>query len=45
MRMLFVCVPHAAETEGLINTKELALLPDKAVIVNVGSSSALGFWV
>eukprot|EP00913_Durusdinium_trenchii_P035104 g32838.t1 len=29
------------ETEGLINTKELALLPDKAVIVNVGRADVI----
>ena len=34
--MLFICLPHTSETEGLIGEKELSLLPENAVIVNVG---------
>jgi phosphoglycerate dehydrogenase-like enzyme len=33
---LLVCLPHTPETEGLIGEKELALLPEKAVLVNIG---------
>lgn len=33
---LLICLPHTPETEGLIGAKELALLPEKAVLVNIG---------
>ncbi|MFZ0546722.1 MAG: 2-hydroxyacid dehydrogenase [Candidatus Promineifilaceae bacterium] len=33
---LLVCLPHTPETEGVIGEKELALLPEKAVLVNIG---------
>jgi phosphoglycerate dehydrogenase-like enzyme len=33
---LVICLPLTAETEGLIGKKELALLPSRAVLVNVG---------
>jgi phosphoglycerate dehydrogenase-like enzyme len=33
--VLFVCLPHTAETDGLIGAKELALLPAQAVLVNI----------
>lgn len=32
---LIVCLPLTPETEGLIGERELALLPDRAVLVNV----------
>ena len=34
--VLFVCLPHTPETDGLIGKRELALLPHSAVLVNVG---------
>lgn len=33
---LLVCLPHTSETDGLIGTEELALLPEQAILVNVG---------
>jgi phosphoglycerate dehydrogenase-like enzyme len=33
--VLAICLPHTAETEGLIGERELALLPGDAVLVNV----------
>jgi phosphoglycerate dehydrogenase-like enzyme len=33
---LLICLPHTPETEGVIGQKELALLPEKAVLVNIG---------
>ena len=33
--VLFVTLPHTDDSRGLIGTKELAMLPDGAVIVNV----------
>ncbi|MFQ5421569.1 MAG: 2-hydroxyacid dehydrogenase [Anaerolineae bacterium] len=33
---LLICLPHTPETDGLIGTKELALLPPTAVLVNIG---------
>lgn len=35
-QLLFICLPHTAETEALIGERELSLLPENAVIVNVG---------
>ena len=35
-RMLFICLPDTAETEGLVGDREISLLPEGAVIVNVG---------
>lgn len=34
--VLFVCLPWTAPTEGIVGATELALLPDGAVVVNVG---------
>lgn len=34
-QVLVVCVPHTAETTGLIGARELALLPPDAILVNV----------
>lgn len=34
--VLLVCLPHTAETTGLIGRTELALLPAHAIVVNVG---------
>lgn len=36
---LLICLPHTTETDGLIGQEELDLLPDKAVLVNVGRGS------
>jgi phosphoglycerate dehydrogenase-like enzyme len=33
---LLICLPHTPETDGLISQKELALLPQGAILVNVG---------
>jgi len=33
---LLICLPHTPETDGLIGQKELALLPEKSILVNVG---------
>lgn len=35
-RVLFVCLPHTAETDRLVGAAELALLPPGAILVNVG---------
>jgi phosphoglycerate dehydrogenase-like enzyme len=32
---LFICLPHTAETDGLIGMEELTLLPAHAVLVNI----------
>ena len=34
-------LPGTAATEGMIGEKELAMLPDKAVVVNVGRGSVI----
>jgi len=34
--VLFICLPHTSETTGLIGQGELALLPPRALLVNVG---------
>ena len=39
--VLMVCVPSTAETRQLIGAAELALLPDRAVVVNVGRGEVL----
>lgn len=33
---LLICLPHTQETTGLIGAEELDLLPEKAILVNVG---------
>jgi phosphoglycerate dehydrogenase-like enzyme len=33
---LLICLPHTPETDGLIGQKELDLLPQPAVLVNIG---------
>ena len=33
---LLICLPHTSETDGLIGQKELALLREKSILVNVG---------
>ena len=33
--ILFVCLPLTSRTEGLIGAPELALLPDRAIVVNI----------
>jgi phosphoglycerate dehydrogenase-like enzyme len=33
---LLICLPHTPETTGILGSRELALLPPKAVLVNVG---------
>jgi phosphoglycerate dehydrogenase-like enzyme len=33
---LIVCLPHTEETDGLLGASELALLPEQAMLVNVG---------
>jgi phosphoglycerate dehydrogenase-like enzyme len=35
-KALLICLPHTPETEGLIGPEELALLPQPAVLVNIG---------
>ncbi len=40
-RALIVCLPHTAETEGLLGAEELALLPREAVLVNVGRAAII----
>lgn len=35
-RALVVCLPLTEETEGIVGKSELALLPDGAIVVNVG---------
>ena len=39
--VLMVCVPSTAETRQLIGEAELALLPDQAIVVNVGRGEVL----
>ena len=39
--VLMVCVQSTAETRQLIGAAELALLPDRAVVVNVGRGEVL----
>jgi phosphoglycerate dehydrogenase-like enzyme len=39
--VLFVCLPAAASTKGLVGEREIALLPPNAVIVNVGRGVAI----
>jgi len=39
--VLIACLPGTADTEGMIGEKEIALLPDKAIIVNVGRGSVI----
>jgi phosphoglycerate dehydrogenase-like enzyme len=34
--LLFVCLPLTEETEGMIGAEELALLPPRAILVNIG---------
>lgn len=36
---LLICLPHTPETDGLIGKDELDLLPEEAVLVNVGRGS------
>lgn len=36
---LLICLPHTPETDGLIGKNELNLMPDNAVLVNVGRGS------
>lgn len=33
---LIICLPHTPQTDGLIGQRELALLPSKTVLVNIG---------
>lgn len=33
--VLIITVPHTKDTEGLIGAEELAMLPDKAILINV----------
>jgi phosphoglycerate dehydrogenase-like enzyme len=33
---LIICLPHTPETDGLIGAQQLALLPQRAVLVNIG---------
>lgn len=33
---VIICLPHTADTDGLLGTRELALLPPKSVLVNIG---------
>ncbi len=33
--VLFICAPLTPETEGLIGEKELSLLPDNAILINI----------
>ncbi len=33
--VLFICAPLTPETEGLIGDKELSLLPDNAILINI----------
>lgn len=39
--ILIMSLPGTAATEGMIGEKELAMLPDKAVVVNVGRGSVI----
>ncbi len=33
---LLVCLPYTPETEGVVGAEEIALLPEKAILVNIG---------
>jgi phosphoglycerate dehydrogenase-like enzyme len=33
---LLICLPHTPETDGLLGPAELALLPERSVLVNIG---------
>jgi phosphoglycerate dehydrogenase-like enzyme len=33
---LIICLPHTPDTDGLLGAAELALLPSKAILVNIG---------
>lgn len=39
--VLMVCLPLTPETEGLIGTRELTMLPERAVLVNVGRADII----
>jgi phosphoglycerate dehydrogenase-like enzyme len=39
--VVILVLPHTAQTQGLIGADELALLPDDALVVNVGRGPAL----
>jgi phosphoglycerate dehydrogenase-like enzyme len=39
--VVVLVLPHTAQTQGLIGVEELALLPDDALVVNVGRGPAL----
>jgi len=39
--LLFVITPHTPQTEGMLGTAELALLPDNALVVNVGRGKVI----
>lgn len=39
--VLVVCLPLTSETEGMIGKRELALLPSRAVLVNVGRGAVV----
>ncbi|MBF2754452.1 MAG: D-2-hydroxyacid dehydrogenase [Gammaproteobacteria bacterium AqS3] len=38
---LALCAPHSSETEGLLDARRLALMPEGSVLVNVGRGSAI----
>lgn len=40
-QILFLCLPRTPETDGLIGVKELALLPDDAIVVNVSRAAII----
>ncbi len=39
--ILVLCVPLTPETEGLVGAAELALLPERAIVVNIGRGQLL----
>ncbi|MFH1700867.1 MAG: NAD(P)-dependent oxidoreductase [Candidatus Zixiibacteriota bacterium] len=39
--VLFICLPLTPETLGMIGKKELSLLPDNAIIVNIGRGAVI----
>jgi phosphoglycerate dehydrogenase-like enzyme len=39
--VLFVCLPMTPQTEGLIGEKELNLLPDHSVVVNIARGAII----